>query len=236
MTDFKSILAAIQWLDAWGVKSYAYYRKTIMSAVRTFYADQITGKDFLDIMSGLINGQMMRAWGDGMKDNGLLPSDMTDTWQRIVDGIAESETSHLQEYANDVLDARLDGASIDPLLLRAEMWADRYNDVRNRARLETAPKVGPDGKPTMFEWKYNPLKEHCPTCKALDGLIASVDEWRQSQYHPYADWDGNLPNKMLGCNGWRCGCNLMPTDKARNIPEGANIADVVKLRSLGAGK
>lgn len=204
------------------VKTEAYYDRVLERAVRDLYNGRITADELLDTMIRLLDEQMRRAWNEGMRQNGLDPAqDMTDEWEAQLQGIIDSEFSHVEQFISDVEAARDTGAPIDPLLSRAQLWAGRYNDVVNQSILATAE---PQDK---FEWIYGDT-QHCSTCEALNGLVASAAEWEQSGFRPQSP-----PNDMLECGGWRCQCRLEPTDKRRSPKVLETLLDLATSAGLG---
>ena len=51
------------------------------------------------------------------------------------------------------------------------------------------------------------LKDNCRTCLALDGKVKRASFWDTTGVHPQAT------NGTLECNGYNCGCELIPTDE-----------------------
>lgn len=197
---FMAILSA---LDA--KKTFEFFQNAIRRLVKSLYKGNVDEVEFVQVFEDLISGQLTRAWFEGMADNGLTKEDMIEEWQASLDAIISEEFLRVYEFAQDIKAAsRLTGESIDPLLVRADLWANRYNDVVNQARLETA-----DSK-DRFEWVYGEA-EHCETCAALNGIVAFGWEWEQSGFHPQQP-----PNPLLDCGGWRCQCSLEPTDRRRS--------------------
>lgn len=191
---------AWKYLDA---KTFEYFQRTLTRLVRSLYNGFIGG-EFVDIASNLIRGQIIdahvRAWSDEGGD-GDPPLYLQLHAQTIVD----QQISHLHNYYTDIIDARINQTSIQPLLVRADMWANRYKEAYNGAVQFIAEQSG--GK---LEWVYGASKEHCPTCAALDGIVAFATEWATAGFKPQ-----NAPNPMLDCEGWQCGCSQKPTKKRR---------------------
>jgi len=186
-------------------KTENYYVRVLSKGVRDLYNNQTTEDDLLDTMIRLLDEQLRRAWNEGARENGWeMPEDMTDEWEGILQDIINSEFDHVEQFIADVVAARDAGEPIEPLIARAELWASRYNDVVNRAVIETADKE------ERLEWVLGATEEHCETCAALNGIVASADEWAMSGFQPQ-----NPPNNALECGGWRCDCALVPTDKRR---------------------
>lgn len=222
----QAIKSAIDYLGAWEVKTFDFFLRVLRSSVRKVYNGDMGG-DFIDIIANLLQGQLTQAWRNGLRDANYKPDEASDA---EIEKIILREFDHVDGYYRDIVDARVDGAPLEPLLARAEIWANRYDDVYNQAVLFATPETTPSGDPQNLIWKYNPEKEHCDECASLNGIIATFTEWKESGYHPYADWDGNLPNESLGCGGWRCGCELTPTDEPRNVPEGVALSDYIAER------
>jgi hypothetical protein len=180
-------------------KTYYYYNRQIVSFVGQLFTDSISADDFITVFSTLIYNQLFAAWRDGMAANGLDPSkDFTQDMADKISPIADGEVSHLRGFAADIIAARPDGA--DEILARAGLWSNRYNDVLNMAKMETAPKD------KRYKWIYGDT-EHCETCAMLNGKVATAAAWSASGYRPQSP-----PNPRLSCGGWRCRCKLVETE------------------------
>lgn len=181
-------------------KTYAYYLRTISSYVRTLYNGGSEG-EFIDSMAELIPAQLTRAWNEGMRENGLDPvEDMIEEWADKLEELILNEFDYVDNFAADITAAVSAGSGIDALLSRAEIWANRYNDVLNISILTT--------KEQKLKWILGATEEHCSTCSALNGIVAFASEWELSGVHPQ-----NPPNAALECGGWRCDCSLEPTSE-----------------------
>ena len=240
MNDIKkAISAAIDWMDGWGIpvppdvvnksialgiKSFDYYSNTIYHLVRNLYNGNTDELEFVQIMESLLDGQMPRAWLEGMAQNGLTEDDMTEDWQAALDEIIASEKSFLLGFADAIV---ADGANRDAMLSRADIWANRYNDVVNKAAMMTA------GTGARMVWKLGATEKHCPFCKDLDGIVAFASEWDALDIRPQ-----NPPNHALtgekdgdrGCEGWRCDCSLLPTDKRRSRDAYGRLEEILLSR------
>jgi len=184
-------------------KTYDYMLKQIEGLVRGVYAGNIAGV-FIDTMANLISGQLTQAYNQAWTDEegqGEFP----DYLQVSLDDMILGQYDFVDQYYRDIVDARLDQTSIDPLLMRAGMWALRWTEAYNEAvRLITLENGG------NMEWVEGDTEHKCDTCLALDGKVARASEWDALGLRPQ-----NAPNKKLECGGWRCGCSLVPTNKRR---------------------
>lgn len=183
------------------VKTVEYYLAQMRGLIRAVY-NNILGGEFIDIMANLISGQLWQAANQALTEAGVQASDEI---REAVEAAILSEYDHVDGLYRDIVDARIDGTPIDPLLDRAHMWANRWNDVYNIVKMMIAVEHG-----DKLEWVYGDA-EHCDTCRNLHGIVAFASEWEQMNVRPQA-----APNSALDCGGWRCKCSLVTTDKRRS--------------------
>jgi hypothetical protein len=123
-------------------------------------------------------------------------------------------------FYRDIVDARVDGTPVAPLLARASLWAQRWTEAYNEAvRLITLNLGG------NLEWKLGATEEHCPECAAFDGIVARASEWETLGIRPQ-----NAPNNKLTCGGWKCDCSLTPTDKKRSPGAYGRLEEILLSR------
>lgn len=193
-------------LKAGFFKSYDYMLATLEQMVTKVYNGNMGG-DFVDVMQSLITGQMTQAFRQAWEDDGNtdfnLPPYLQDALEQTITEQADFDL--IYGYYQDVIDARVDKTPIDPLLTRAELWANRYNEAYSQAVLLIEKESG--GK---MVWLLGKTEQHCSTCKDLNGIIAYATEWDESGVQPQ-----NAPNDMLACGGWRCDCSLIPTTERK---------------------
>lgn len=194
-------------LEVPAVKTVEYMLRQIQGLVRAVY-NNILGGEFIDIMADLISGQLTQAANQALQEAGVQ---MTDAIRTAVESAILSEYSHVDQYYRDIVDAKVDGTPIDPLLARAQMWANRWNDVYNMVKTMIAAEFG-----HKMEWVYGDA-EHCTTCQGLNGIVAYAAEWDMLNIHPQG-----APNGALECGGWRCRCNLVVTEK-RKTPNAVTL-------------
>lgn len=214
----KALSDAIAYLDYSGVdvghrvkdaiKTVAFYQRSIEGLIRDLYRGDIGQADFENGLVDLIDQQLDRAWREGMRKNELDPEkDMTPEMEQELERIKLAELDHVTGFAEAITEAAEKDAenekpkeSLPGLYVRGGAWSNRYNDVVTQAVQFTAE---PDNK---LAWRLGATEEHCETCAALDGLVATAEEWAESGFKPQAP-----PNGMLDCGGWRCDCSLEPT-------------------------
>lgn len=182
-------------------KSQPYFLARVQGLVRGVY-DGYIGGEFVDIMQNLIKGQMndayLRAWSD-QTDGGVLPSYLNESLALFT--LTQTNFDWIYQFYKDIIDARVDQTSIEPLLTRAGMWANRWNDAYNEATRQIALEEGYN-----MQWVLGEA-EHCTTCLALSNIVAKAKEWEQSGWRPQS--------QDLECHGYNCKCSLEITDKRR---------------------
>lgn len=185
-------------------KTYDYMLSVITGLVRGVYSGTVGGQ-FIDTMANLISGQLTQAYRQAWEDEGTTEYFAPDYLASSLEAMILSQYDFVDQFYRDIVDARIDTTSIDPLLVRAGMWANRWNEAYNEAvRLITVENGG------KLMWQYGEA-EHCDTCRALNGIIAFAKEWDTLGVKPQ-----NAPNNMIECGGWNCQCALVSTDKRRS--------------------
>lgn len=188
-------------------KTYEYFLEQVERLVRSVYEGNIGG-EFVDLMGSLISGQMRQAYQQALEDEGdtsfILPTYLQNSLDAMI--ARQADFDYIYQYYKDIVDARVDGAPIEPLMSRAELWANRYNEAYNEAIRAMAIENG-----EKLEWVMGPTEDHCPTCAGLNGIVAYASEWESAGVHPQS-----APNDALDCGGWNCMCDTVPTERRRS--------------------
>jgi hypothetical protein len=188
------------------VKTYDYFLEVVERAVKSVY-NGLIGGDFVDILGSLIKGQIKQAYEAAWTDEGNdppLPAFLETAMNNSIDD--QSNFDWIYQYYQDIIDARVDKTSIEPLLYRAQLWANRYTEAQNDAARLIQSEMGGN-----MIWRMGGTEKHCSTCAALDGIVAYATEWETAQLKPQG-----APNDLLECGGWNCGCSLEPTEQRRS--------------------
>ena len=193
-------------------KTVAFYLRTMQGLIRSLYNGDIGG-EFIDIMANLISGQLRQAYVNGAADAGLLEIEITGEMEKELQSFILAEYNYVDRIFRDIVDARIDKTPIEPLLARAQLWANRWNEVYNAAKHTVMLIFG--GKEI---WILGPTEEHCESCMPLAGIVAFATEWEASGFKPQG--------KMLDCGGWNCKCELVPTTARRSNKPAAQLAKI----------
>lgn len=181
------------------------YATGIRSAVRGLWSGVFDYDQFFGSMMSTIRAGLTRAWYDGAREMGILPSELTPEERLELERAIQSEFSHLNGFASDIeSNSKANGGKIAPLLKRADLWINRWLDVKNQARL----MAGGDKK---LKWVLGATEEHCKTCAAMNGKIKRASYWRDHGPHPQQP-----VNDTIECKGWKCLCTWEPTDEPQS--------------------
>lgn len=197
-----AVPAVIPYLNGiFAVKTYDYFLRVTERLVKQVY-DGGLGGEFKSIFKDLILGQISQAYEKAWVDDGneLPPPEYI---RNASQSSVLAQFEFVDGYYKAIIDARVDGTPIDPLLNRAVMWANRYTDAYNNGVALIVAQTG--GK---LIWKEGDTKEKCTECLALDGIVARATVWAKVNVHP-----SDPPNAKISCEGWECRCTLVKTDE-----------------------
>lgn len=208
------------WKRGHAAKTYDYFLSTLAALVKSVYAGNLGG-EFHSIMDNLILGQIGQAFEKAWTDDGneLPPPDYL---REPLQAYVQDQQKYVDGFYKAIVDARVDGTPLDPLLARAQIWAGQYNGAYAEAvRLITVANGG------RLVWKLGATEQHCTTCAALNGIVAYAKEWDSLGVHPRAP-----ENPLLECGGWRCDCSLVPTTRRKSPKAYEMILNAVQLGGM----
>ena len=185
--------------DIDNLKTVTYYLQALQKAIRKLYQTGNLG-DYIDEHARLIDEQFTRAWNEGIRSVDLDPADMTDEEKAALAAEIDKEDDFVLDFADEILQARKAQTGAQPYLNRAQTWANRYNDIVNKAKLMA-------DKDQKLEWVLGEA-EHCESCIKLSGIVKRSSQWVKAGVQPQ-----NAPNPNLECGGYNCKCELKPTNK-----------------------
>jgi hypothetical protein len=177
------------------------YRSGIRNAIRGLWRGAIDRDQFTDAMESAIDRGLRLAFAEGAADCGITPEDYTEDEQMALEEIVNNELGFVADLADAVeAGSFAKKGPLQALFDRSEMWILRYLDVVSRARATVC-------KDKKFKWTMGATEKHCRTCQALDGQVRRGSFWR-SHVLPK-----NPENEKLECKGFKCECEILPTDE-----------------------
>jgi len=195
-------------------KTTDYMLNVIEGLVNGVY-NNLVGGDFIDAMANLISGQLTQAFQQAFEDEGYTDFVLPDYLNAALESMILSQYDYVDGFFRDIINARIDGTSISPLLARARLWANQWQAAYNEAiRLMTLEGGG------NLVWQEGDTVDKCGVCVGLDGLVMRASEWDALGMKPQSE--------SLPCHGFNCHCSLVPTDKRRS-PDAYGRAEEIIL-------
>lgn len=176
------------------------YRQEIENLVELFLNGEITRGAFQKAYINATDRHQaaMYAIGGGLVDSSA--------GKRILDEKRQQTRKSVRNLAGDLLKASAEltvAAILERFSSRLTLWQNTGLGVFD-AGVEDAPDI--DGIPEIkLRWDFDPRKEHCRDCAALDGVVLTKSEWKQLGIRPRSS--------QLECGGWYCGCTRNETDE-----------------------
>jgi hypothetical protein len=211
-------LADLALWERLATKTINQFRAKLWSAVKRLW-DGGSDANFTATFARSIDAQLTEAWNEGAESVGVAPDEMTPDDLAILEAIINNENQFILRLAGEIQadkDAGMkDEAFVSKYNARVDLWANRYNEVVNRARVVFGEKA-------RLEWVEGPTEKKCGTCQKLNHIVAFGYEWDEARVLPQ-----NPPNSLIECSGWGCQCELKPTKKRRTARALDKILNIV---------
>jgi len=184
------------------IKTRADMLAGIRSAIRGYWAGDLSKFQFVDNMNSVLTRRLTQAWQEGAKECGIRPDELTGQEITALQGMISGQLSYVLGLANDIESgSKAEGGRLGPFLDRAQVWASQYQVARDRGR-------GMACADQKLEWVIDPANDNCGSCLKLAGKVKRASYWDQQGIYPQVNGAS-----YLECKGYRCGCRLQPTDK-----------------------
>ena len=106
-------------------KTTDYMLNVIEGLVNGVY-NNLVGGDFIDAMANLISGQLTQAFQQAFEDEGYTDFVLPDYLSAALESMILSQYDYVDQFFRDIINARIDGTSVSPLLARARLWANQW--------------------------------------------------------------------------------------------------------------
>lgn len=183
-------------------KTIEQYGISLRTAARGLWAGRTTIEDFIEMMESSIRRGFNRAWNEGAKSCGILPGERTRAEQEKLDQLIAQQKGFIFGFGEWIEEnSKAEKKLLRNVLARLQLWINRYEETKAIAQQMTC-------QDQKLEWIWDPRKEHCQTCRKLNGRVYRASIWQQIDIRPRDTRPGKLE-----CRGFRCGCELAVTDK-----------------------
>lgn len=174
------------------------YQREISGLARKLWSEDITPFEFADNMFSVMRRNFTLAWRDGARIMGV--KEIGDEEMLRVQEYTQAQAQYLPNLISFIqANSKANGGKFGSLDTRIAMWANRWREMWNEARLFYAGNA-------HMKWVMNPEKEHCTDCLMLDGRVYTQSAWDKYGLHPQM--------AELKCGGYACGCRFVKTTEA----------------------
>lgn len=175
----------------------ANYYTALRGAVYGMWNGTLTLPDFKDAVEAIIGRGLVLAYYRGAAEFGVKPDELTESETAEMYQYIRGQSDYVVGWGQSIQEGnKASGALLNSHYSRLDMWANRYYEVFNMARLS----VGGDVK---MGWTTDPSKKSCNDCLYYNGKVKRASMWKELGIAPQS--------KALGCKGFDCGCSLDPT-------------------------
>jgi hypothetical protein len=189
---------AMEWIDN-ALKTEAYYYRVMIRAVRDAYNGLLTQREFEDVMLKQIEFQFRRGWLAGLRELGV---EMTPAMELELDAAMVEEIGYVQGLMDDIVQAARDESGYDQFRPRVRMWANRWDEMRNRALIFA-------GGETPLTWKLGKTEEHCTDCLGYANTTRTANDWQRI----YEETGHRPQSRDLECHGYQCDCEMVKAER-----------------------
>ncbi len=174
------------------------YTANLRANARGLWLGVRSVSDFESTMRTTLNRGFNQAWTEGAQQCGIQPNERTQEEVKKLDELITFNFSFAPGLGIWVEEnSRNNGGKLGTVFARIDMWARRYGEVKSIAAQMACGDL-------KMQWDWDPGKEHCEDCRKYNGRVHRNLVWRR--------W-GILPRStVLACGGFKCGCELNPTD------------------------
>lgn len=179
--------------------SEASFRNELRYMVRGLWQGVLTQNEFEDKMSFLLEKELSNAWAEGAAACGIKPDEYSEPEQTALQVFIAKQLGFVPDFADAIVqNNKKSGGDIFPLFNRAKLWLDRYPEAKANGQANACA----DQKAKFI---FGKTKEHCGTCKILNGRVYRYSTWVKYDAVPPHNWN-------FQCRGG-CQCRLETTDE-----------------------
>lgn len=181
-------------------RKLADYGRIIRAAVRGLWRGLFDRITFAENMIAAITYGLKMAFHEGAAEMGIKPEELTPEELIALDTHVNEQLQHVWAFALDIeAGSRANKGKLGPLMKRAELWQNKFVEVKNHAKVLT-------GLNRKLKWVLHgkrKTEQPCTDCLKLNGRIHRSSVW--------AAYDIRPQSERLKCGGWRCGCDFVVT-------------------------
>lgn len=191
------------------------FERSYSTLVRSAASRQLSSGTIRARLRSILRDAGVEAFNDGVRSvrGNVNSDDIVQARRAAVADWLVAQTQYINRFSQELTTEFNEKAVIN----RASLWVSRaLRPIRYAG--EAAAKAD-----QMVMWVYDPDKENCDTCEALNGQIHKLGDFMKAGFVP--------GSSTLECGGFECGCDFkkvpdgtkargrLPTQRIRRRPE-----------------
>ena len=184
------------------------YASDLGTAVKQALAGKLTAKSLERSHKSYLTGYAREAYLEGMSEGGVEDPE-NEIEPEEEDGIkrwTKDQVQYVGDFAQAVIEARGDEALEAQIDTRLDMWVKAMETLRGLGVVSAKGNV-------TGRFKLGSTKEHCDTCKELNGTKKRMKAWASSGLLPQTPGNQNFK-----CGCWQCECTIVDTRGGQLYP------------------
>jgi hypothetical protein len=173
------------------------YKQALAGEARKLWSGGQSPFEFADNMFSVMRRNFTLAWRDGARIMGV--KEIGDAENLRIQEFTQAQAQYLPNLIDFIQsNSKQSGGKFGDLDVRLDMWAMRWREMWNEARLFYTENE-------HLKWVIDPVKDHCVDCLALNGRVYSRNMWEKYGLRPQMS--------ELACGGYLCGCRFVKTSE-----------------------
>lgn len=172
------------------------YASDLRTAVASALKGNLTANSLERSHKSYLESYARDAYLEGMAEGGVEDpeSEIESEEEQGIRNWKREQLGYVRDFAKAVIDAR--GTEALEIDARVEMWIKAMEGLRGLGVISAKANV-------TGTFRLGSTKEHCDTCRGLDGKKMRMSKWRDSGLLPQTPG-----NKNFRCGCWSCHCTI----------------------------
>jgi hypothetical protein len=178
--------------------SEAQFRKGLRAAVRGLFTGVLDVGEFDESMEKAINRHLRQAWKEGALECGIGEDEYSEEETKVLNDFLVNQYEYIPGFTVAIVDnKKSDEPNIETLFSRVNLWVDRYSEAKANGHAMACSNQ-------KARFNLGTAKEHCSSCKGLNGRVYRYSVWIKYNAVPPHNWN-------FECRGG-CKCALVTTN------------------------
>lgn len=174
------------------------YASDLATAVDNALSGRLTAKSLERSHRSYLEEYAREAYLEGMEEGGVedAENEIEAEEERGIRDWLKDQLSYVSEFAKAVVEARGDDSAQADIERRVDVWVRAMEGLRGLGVISAKANV-------TGTFHLGSTKEHCDTCRGLNGTKKRMKAWRDSGLLPQTPG-----NQNFRCGCWECKCHI----------------------------